>query len=74
MSKRKNTNVVSINGTEHDLNSFSDEQKSVINQIRLCQSKVAQIKSELNIVQVSMEAYTNALIKSVEEVKVDQAS
>ena len=68
------SNVIKINGKEHDMTTFSEEQKGIIYQIRLCQNKSASIKSELNIIEVSMEAYTNALIKSVEEVKVDEAS
>lgn len=71
---KEQSNVITINGKEHDMNTFSDEQKGIIHQIRLCQTKASSIKSELNIVEVSMEAYTNALIKSVEEVKVDEAS
>jgi len=63
------TNIVSINGTDHDIDTFSDEQKGIINQLRLCQTKIAQIKSELNIVEVSQQAYTDALIQSVEASK-----
>ena len=60
------TNIVSINGTDHDIDTFSDEQKGIINQLRLCQTKIAQINAELNIVEVSQQAYTDALIQSVE--------
>jgi hypothetical protein len=63
------TNIVSINGTDHDIDTFSDEQKGIINQLRLCQTKIAQIKAELNIVEVSQQAYTDALIQSVEASK-----
>lgn len=59
-------NIVSINGTDHDIDTFNDEQKTIINQLRLCQTKIAQIKAELHIVEVSQSAYTNALIQSVE--------
>jgi hypothetical protein len=66
------TNIVSINGTDHDIDTFNDEQKTIINQLRLCQTKIAQIKAELHIVEVSQSAYTNALIKSVEGNKEEQ--
>ena len=38
MTKDK-TNVISINGTEHDVNSMSDEQKHIINQIKSAKLK-----------------------------------
>ena len=61
-----NTNVISINGTEHDVNSMSNEQKHIINQIKVCQTKVNSLKAELQIFEVSLNGFTNALIKSVE--------
>jgi hypothetical protein len=61
-----NTNVISINGTEHDVNSMSNEQKHIINQIKVCQTKVNSLKAELQIFEVSLQGFTNALIKSVE--------
>ena len=61
-----NTNVISINGTEHDVNSMTDGQKHIINQIKVCQTKVNSLKAELQIFEVSLQGFTNALIKSVE--------
>ena len=61
-----NTNVISINGTDHDVNSMTDGQKHIINQIKVCQTKVNSLKAELQIFEVSLQGFTNALIKSVE--------
>tara|TARA_R100001377_G_scaffold24904_2_gene13450 strand:- start:53 stop:283 length:231 start_codon:yes stop_codon:yes gene_type:complete len=61
-----NTNVISINGTDHDVNSMSNEQKHIINQIKVCQAKANNLKAELQIFEVSLQGFTNALIKSVE--------
>ena len=65
MSKEQ-ANVISINGTDHNVDSMSDEQKHIINQIRICQAKANSLKAELQIFEVSLQGFTNALIKSVE--------
>jgi len=72
MTKDK-TNVISINGTEHDVNSMSDEQKHIINQIKVCQTKANSLKAELQIFEVSLQGFTNALIKSVEPEEAEEA-
>ena len=59
-------NVISINGTDHNVDSMSDEQKHIINQIRICQAKANSLKAELQIFEVSLQGFTNALIKRVE--------
>jgi hypothetical protein len=60
-------NVININGTDYDFEKFDETEKGIISQIRNCQAKVAQLQSDLQIIQVSQEAYTNTLIKRVEE-------
>ncbi len=67
------TNVISINGTEHDVDTMSNEQKHIINQIKVCQAKVNSLKAELQIFEVSLQGFTNALIKSVEPEEVEKA-
>ena len=61
-----NTNVISINGTDHDVDTMSNEQKHIINQIKVRQAKANSLKAELQIFEVSLQGFTNALIKSVE--------
>jgi hypothetical protein len=63
---KEQANVISINGTDHDVDTMSNEQKHIINQIKVCQTKVNSLKAELQIFEVSLQGFTNALIKSVE--------
>tara|TARA_R110000765_G_scaffold142516_1_gene243730 strand:- start:6 stop:236 length:231 start_codon:yes stop_codon:yes gene_type:complete len=63
---KEQANVISINGTDHDVDTMSNEQKHIINQIKVCQTKVNSLKAELQIFEVSLNGFTNALIKSVE--------
>ena len=72
MSKEQ-ANVISINGTDHNVDSMSDEQKHIINQIRICQAKANSLKAELQIFEVSLQGFTNTLIKSVELEEVEEA-
>tara|TARA_R110000744_G_scaffold81047_2_gene159307 strand:+ start:664 stop:897 length:234 start_codon:yes stop_codon:yes gene_type:complete len=63
---KEQPNVISINGTDHDVDTMSNEQKHIINQIKVCQAKANSLKAELQIFEVSLQGFTNALIKSVE--------
>ena len=71
MSKEQ-ANVISINGTDHDVDTMSDEQKHIINQIKVCQAKTNSLKAELQIFEGSLQGFTNALIKSVEPEEVKE--
>ena len=60
---KEQANVISINGTDHDVDTMSNEQKHIINQIKVCQAKANSLKAELQIFEVSLQGFTNALIK-----------
>jgi len=68
------SNVISINGTDYDFEKFDETEKGIISQIRNCQAKVAQLQSDLQIIQVSQEAFTNTLIKRVEEKATEEST
>ena len=51
---------------------MTDEQKHIINQIKVCQAKTNSLKAELQIFEVSLQGFTNALIKSVEPEEVKE--
>ena len=72
MSKEQ-ANVISINGTDHNVDSMSDEQKHIINQIKVCQAKANSLKAELQIFEVSLQGFTNDLLKSVKSEEVAEA-
>jgi uncharacterized coiled-coil DUF342 family protein len=61
------TNVVNINGKDYSAEDLNEQQTYLINQVRSCQQKAANIRFELDQVQAAQDAFTNALIKSVEE-------
>ena len=66
-------NVIKINGTDHNVDTMSDQQKHIINQIKVCQAKANSLKAELQIFEVSLQGFTNALIKSVKPEEVEEA-
>ena len=59
-------NVISINGVEHDTESFSDQQRYLIGQIKDLETKVNSLKFQLDQVQVAHQVFVNQLIQSVE--------
>ena len=65
----KTNNVISINGTDYDTDSFNNEQKYVIAQIRDLQDKFEVEKFKLDQTQVALNSFINALMKSLEEEK-----
>ena len=65
----KTNNVISINGTDYDTDSFNNEQKYVIAQIRDLQAKFEVEKFKLDQTQVALNSFINALMKSLEEEK-----
>jgi uncharacterized coiled-coil DUF342 family protein len=61
------TNVVNINGKDYSAEDLNEQQTYLINQVRSCQQKAANIRFELDQVQAAQDDFKNALIKSVEE-------
>ena len=59
-------NVISINGVEHDTESFSEQQRYFIGQIKDLETKVNSLKFQLDQVQVAHQVFVNRLIQSVE--------
>ena len=65
--KEKQKSVVSIDDKEYDMDSFSDEQKAMVNHIVDLERKLQS--SEFNLVQLRFgkQAFTDALKASLEE-------
>ncbi len=63
-----NNNVISINSVEHDVESMTDQQRYLVNQIRDLQTRAGTLRFQLDQVQVAQDAFTKALIESVEAV------
>ena len=60
-------NIININGTEYDTDSFNNEQKYVIAQIRDLQARFEVEKFKLDQTQGALQSFTSALLKSLEE-------
>tara|TARA_R100000005_G_C4797470_1_gene90951 strand:- start:211 stop:432 length:222 start_codon:yes stop_codon:yes gene_type:complete len=60
-------NVITINGKDYAPEDMNEQQTYLINQIRSCQQKAANIRFELDQVQAAQNVFTNELIKSVQE-------
>ena len=63
-------NTITIDGKEHDINSFSQEQVYMVNQIRDLQTKEGNLKFQIDQITVAKSVFTSKLIESVKE-KVD---
>jgi hypothetical protein len=61
------SNVVTIAGKEYEESNLDDQQMYLINQIRDLQAKAGSLRFQLDQVQVAQDAFTTALIQSVEE-------
>jgi hypothetical protein len=59
-------NVITIDGKEYAPEDMDEQQTYLINQIRSCQQKAANIRFELDQVIAAQNAFTNALIQSVQ--------
>tara|TARA_R100000458_G_C8167655_1_gene169305 strand:- start:480 stop:725 length:246 start_codon:yes stop_codon:yes gene_type:complete len=60
-------NIININGTEYDTDSFNKGQKYVIAQIKDLQARFEVEKFKLDQTQVALQSFTSALLKSLEE-------
>ena len=67
------SNIITINGEEYNSEEFDENQTYLINQIRSCQNKAANLRFELDQVQAAQDAFTNALIASVQTDKEEEA-
>jgi len=61
------SNVVTIAGKEYEESTLDDQQMYLINQIRDLQAKAASLRFQLDQVRVAQDAFTTALIQSVEK-------
>ena len=59
-------NIITIDGKEYKPEDMDEKQTYLINQIRSCQKKVADIRFEFDQVQAAQNVFTNKLIKSVQ--------
>ena len=52
---------ITIDGVEYDLDKLSDAAKSHINSLQLAEQKMAQLRTELAMIQTARNAYAEAL-------------
>ena len=69
-----NENVISINGKDYAPEDMNEQQTYLINQIRSCQNKASSLRFQLDQAQVAQDAFTTALIQSVEDVETATAN
>lgn len=64
------SNVININGKEHDFSEMNDGQKYLIGQIQDLQKRSAQLRFSLDQVAVAQDVFFAKLVESLEEVEV----
>ena len=62
-------NIIIINDKEYDIADLNQNQQYFIAQIKDLEAKENNLKFQLDQVTVAKDSFTQALIKSVEEVK-----
>lgn len=65
--ENKESNVISINGTDYKEDQLDDKQQYLTAQIKDLQGKANQLRFQLDQVQAGANLFTNELIKSLEE-------
>ena len=60
------SNVITIAGKEYEESTMDAQQMYLINQIRDLQARASSLRFQLDQVQVAQDAFTSALIQSVE--------
>ena len=63
---KKNTNTVTINGTERNYDDLNDTQKVFLEHTADLERKIRSAQFNLNQLQVGREAFLNMLTKSLE--------
>ena len=71
---QEQSNVITIEGKEYKQEDLNDQQNYAIAQIRDLQTKANDLKFQLDQVQASLDAFTNALISSVKEEQAEEAA
>ena len=59
-------NVITIDGKEYKPEDMNEQQTYLINQIRSCQNKAANMRFDLDQIIAAQNAFTNALIQSMQ--------
>jgi hypothetical protein len=67
MENENQPNTVNIDGTDYNVDDFSQEQVYMINQIKDLQSKEGNLKFQIDQVTVAKSVFTSKLIESVKE-------
>tara|TARA_B100001057_G_scaffold420190_1_gene440438 strand:- start:2489 stop:2719 length:231 start_codon:yes stop_codon:yes gene_type:complete len=67
MENENQANTITIDGKEHDINNFSQEQVYMVNQIKDLQTKEGNLKFQIDQVTVAKSVFTSKLIESVKE-------
>ena len=64
--------IVNINGTKYSGEDFNDEQRYLLNQIRSCKAKAAQLTFDLDQIKVAEQAFSQGFLVSVEASKKEE--
>ena len=64
---KKNTNTVTINGTEHNYDDLNDTQKVFLSDVVDLERKIAAAQAHLRQVQIGHQACLSMLTKSLED-------
>ena len=67
-------NIIVINNKEYNIDSFDQQQKYIISQLKDLQQKNDNLKFQLDQVVAAQKIFTDTLIQSIEETKAEEAS
>ena len=59
--------MITIDDKEYDIEAMTDEQKLLIGQIQNCKAKGDALRVDLDMIQIALNAYVNALKEDLAE-------
>lgn len=59
--------TITIDGIEHDVDSFNNDQKALYHAIQYCDVKLADVQNETAAIKTARQAYVNDLGNSLKE-------
>jgi len=70
----KKTNVITVNDKEYDAESFTDQQKIMVNHIADLNRKIDTTQFNLDQLNVGKQAFVELLTKSLAQEEVEEAA
>ena len=69
MAKKKDKQMINIDGTDYEIENLSEKAKSQISSIQFCDAQLQQLNNEWAVADTARIGYTNALKSEISKTK-----